>query len=524
MKRLFLATLLVAACGDDSGAPVRPDAGIDGTPSPDAAASCGAGITPAPGLVITESGAQQGVASANGFAWKGIPYAAAPAGDLRWRAPQAPSCAAGVRDASQFGSICLQLDSTGQPTGAEDCLFANVWAPENATNLPVMFFIHGGGNAQGAGSLSVYDGTALAGHGVVVVTINYRLAQMGFLAFDALENENSQHVAGNYGTLDQIAALQWVSRNIAAFGGDPSKIMIFGESAGGVDVCTLVASPLARGLFVRALMESGGCFQKTLADALTTGRMVVQMAGCDTASDVAACMRALPANTVLQTLAPVVDGLHTDAYQPIVDGYVLTQSPYNAMLAGTHNHVPFIVGSNADETARMVPSVTTDAQYMAALSSLYGANASAIHQHYPSASYPSPQAALVQATTDGRFVCPARLIARAAAAGQHDQPVYRYFFTHGLDHGVAQPYGAFHGLELFFVFGTASSTGYVPSSAEVQLATDMETAWSNFAKNADPGWPAYDAQLDRTEILDEPFTTQNGIRSSLCDFWETLSP
>ena len=524
MNRLFLANLVLAACGDDSGAPAQPDAAAPDAALPDAAAGCGTGIAPVAGLVITESGAQQGVATTNGFAWKGIPYAAAPTGDLRWRPPQAPTCASGVRDAGPFGSICLQLDSNNQPTGAEDCLFLNVWAPQNANNLPVMFFIHGGGNAQGAGSLSVYDGTALAGHGVVVVTINYRLAQMGFLAFDALENENTQHVAGNYGTLDQIAALQWVRRNITAFGGDPSKIMIFGESAGGVDVCTLVASPLARGLFVKALMESGGCFQKTLADALATGRMVVQMAGCDTASDVATCMRTLPPNTVLQTLAPEVNGLVSPPYQPNVDGYVLLQSPYAALLAGAHNHVPFIVGSNANETSRMVPNVTTDAQYMAALQSLYGSNASAIYQHYPSASYASPKAALTQATTDGRFVCPARIIARAAATGQQDQPVYRYFFTHGLDHGVAQPYGAFHGLELFFVFGTASTTGYVPSATEDQLATDMETAWSNFAKNGDPGWPTYDAQLDRTEVLDEPFATQNGIRSSLCDFWETLTP
>jgi para-nitrobenzyl esterase len=524
MNRLFLATLVLTACGDDSGAPAQPDGAMPDAVMPDAAAGCGAGIAPAAGLVITESGAQQGSASANGWAWKGIPYAAPPVGSLRWRPPQTPSCADGVRDASEFGSLCLQLDQNNQPTGSEDCLTLNIWAPTNASALPVMFFIHGGGNAEGSSSFPVYDGTALAGHGVVVVTINYRLAQMGFLAFDALQNENTQHVAGNYGALDQIAALQWVHRNIAAFGGDPARVMIFGESAGAVDVCVLVTSPLTPGLFTKALMESGGCFQKTLADALTAGRNVVQMAGCDSASDVAACMRALPANTVLQTLPATVNGLVTRPYQPNVDGYVLVQSPYVALLAGTYNHVPFIVGSNADETARMVPNVTTDAQYMATLQSLYGSNASAIYQHYPAASYSSPKAALIQATTDGRFVCPSRLIARAAATGQQDQPVHRYFFTHGLDHGVAQPSGAFHGLELFFVFGTASSTGYVPSAAEVQLATDMETAWSNFAKNADPGWPTYDAQLDRTEILDEPFATQNGIRSSLCDFWETLTP
>src|SRR5262249_31953950 len=156
-------------------------------------------------------------------------------------------------------------------------------------------------------------------------------------------------------------------------------------------------------------------------DALTTGRMVVTAAGCDGASDVAACMRALPANTVLQTLPTTVDGLHTGPYQPIVDGYVLLQSPYDALRAGTHNHVPFVVGSNADETARMVPNVTTDAQYQAALTSLYGATlATPIYQHYPTANYASPRAALVAATTDARFVCPSRLIARAAAMGQTD--------------------------------------------------------------------------------------------------------
>jgi len=523
MRPLVLLVCLLGGCGDDSAPAGQPEGGIDAAPQPDAAPACGAGITPASGLVITESGAQQAAAAAGGYAWKGIPYAGPPVGDRRWRPPEAPACAAGVRDATQFGSICLQLDSNNQPTGGEDCLTLNVWAPQNASGLPVMFFIHGGGNAQGAGSLPVYDGTQLAARGVVVVTINYRLAQMGFLAFDALLGESTQHVAGNYGSLDQIAALQWVQRNIAAFGGDPSKVMIFGESAGAVDVCTLVASPLASGLFKSALMESGGCFQKTLNDALTTGRMFVMAAGCDTASDVAACMRALPAQTILQTMAPVVDGLHTDAYQPTVDGYVLIQSPYNALMAGTHNHVPFIVGSNADETARMVANVTTDAQYLAALQALYGTLATQIYQHYPSANFATPRAALVRVTTDGRFVCPARLIARAAAMGQHDHPVFRYFFTHGLDHGAVMPFGAFHGLELPFIFDTVSASGYVPSAAEVELVADMGAAWSNFAKTADPGWPTYDAQLDRTEVLDEPPSMQNGIRNADCDFWESLT-
>jgi para-nitrobenzyl esterase len=252
--------------------------------------------------------------------------------------------------------------------------------------------------------------------------------------------------------------------------------------------------------------------------------MFVSAAGCSSASDVAACMRALPAETVLQTMAPVVDGLHTGPYQPIVDGYVLTQSPYDALRAGTHNHVPFVVGANAMETSRMVANVTTDAQYQAALQAQFGSVATQVYQHYPTANYATPRAALVAATTDSRFVCPARLIARAAAMGQQDHPVYRYFFTHGLDHGAVMPFGAFHGLELPFIFDTVASAAYVPSATEMQLIADMGTAWSNFAKNGDPGWPTYDAQLDRTQVLDEPLSTQNGIRTADCDFWQSLIP
>jgi len=293
---------------------------------------------------------------------------------LRFRPPADRACWDGVLDATKFGAECPPLDANHAVQGDEDCLTLNVWAPAStpAQPLPVLFFIHCGGNAQGAssamaGTIAVYDPQHLVEHQpVVVVTINCRLGVLGFLTAAALDAESPQHVSGNYGILDQIAAPKWVQRNIGALGGDPSRVMVFGESAGAVDTCVQLTSPLSTGLFSSALMESGGCVAPTLATEETQDQAFLQAAGCSGAADVAACLRALSAaDTVTKLPAMVsVTGLGSGPhYQPVVDGWVLTAAPLAVIAAGQHHAVPFTVGANSDETSRYAPMIPDQATY-----------------------------------------------------------------------------------------------------------------------------------------------------------------
>lgn len=511
--------LILAACSQREA--VRPRLPSQATP------------TAAP-IVITDQGAVQGVVADATYAFKGIPYAAPPVGPLRFRPPQPATPWQGVRDATQFGPLCPQLNSNDQVEGDEDCLTLNIWTPATPPGapLPVMVFIHGGGNVQGASSLFLYDGQYLVEHGgVIVVSINYRLGPLGYLTHSALAAESERHISGNYGILDQIAALQWVQRNILAFGGDVAKIMIFGESAGAVNVCTLVASPLARGLFSRALMQSGGCNQRRMDQAEPFGQQVVAAAGCGTAVDIAACLRGLSVSSLLTALPTdphVAEGMAE--YGPTVDGYVLTGSPIQVIRDGAHNRVPFAVGANADETAMFVPTILTEAGYRQRVYATFGLVVGAlILDQYPASEYETPTKAYIALTTDARFVCPSRSIARAADLGQ-DEPVYRYFFTHALDSTRAREYGAYHALELFFVFHTLTQVpGFTPSARELALSEAMVGYWTRFAATGDPNgdnapvWPMYDRRADAHLILDTPIASGDGVRTARCDFWDSLT-
>jgi para-nitrobenzyl esterase len=488
------------------------------------------------GVAMIETGSVRGVADGATYAYKGIPYAAPPVGELRWRPPVPAECWEGLRDGSAFGPVCLQYDEEAV-VGSEDCLTLNVWAPAAlpaaGTARPVMVFIHGGGNAQGSSSQAIYDGRAMAERGdVVLISINYRLGQLGFLAHPALAAEDVRGVSGNYGNLDQIAALQWVRRNVAAFNGDPNRVTIFGESAGGVNVCILVASPLARGLFTGAIIQSGGCAQPGRVLAEQMGERFVAASGCQDAAGLTACLRGLsgPAvRAILPTGVSVVSASE-NAYPPHVDGYVLLKSPLEAIRAGEHNRVPLIIGANADETLPFVPlAVSTEAAYRQAVSGMVGpAGAAAILGQYPASAFPSPRQAFAAVTTDARFVCPTRRYLQAAVAGQ-SEPVYRYFFTHALESGQARAQGAFHGLELVFVFRTlGASGGYRPTDAEVALAESVQNYWTRFAATGDPNgagaveWPRYDPAADTYLRLDTPITAEAGVRTERCDFWDRL--
>lgn len=503
-----------------------PDAGCpDDLPAPATVE-----VVAPPGAVMTEGGAVSGAAGGGAVSWRGIPFAAPPSGPLRFRPPAPPPAWPGVREASDFGSVCPQLDDAGKPTGAEDCLSLNVWAPASApaAPLPVLVFVHGGGNAQGAGSFPYYDGTVFASKGrAVVVTVNYRLSSLGWLAQPFLSAESRRGVSGNWGTFDQLAALRWVKRNVAAFGGDASRVLVFGESAGGVNVCTLVASPLARGLFERALVESGGCRQPILADVVSFGSEVTAKAGCASASDPAACLRALPPEAILLALPPVVTVASSSGqlWGPAVDGFVLRDTPEAAMSKGEHNRVPFAVGANADETASAVPAISTEADYRLAVAAQFGALAPLVLAQYPASAFPTPRKAFVAVTSDARFVCPSRRIARAAAKG--GSPTFRYFFSYP----ASRLYGAVHGVELPFVFGSfAAIPGYTPDAEALALSDAMNGAWARFAAGGDPNgpglppWPAYDPARDATLVWDAPASAANGVRTAACDFWDSLMP
>ena len=500
---------------------------------------CSTNASPEDGAIAVSGGVVRGIQRGNSRVFLGIPYAAPPVGDLRFRPPQPPACFNTILDASNYSPMCPQMDAAGTVLGDENCLALNVWAPAGASpgSTPVVVFLHGGGNLQGSSSdqwpdgTFAYDGQALSEEGnLVVVTLNYRLGILGFLSLPQLDAESSRHVSGNYGLLDQLAALAWVQRNIASFGGDRSKVLLFGQSAGGQDVCDLLTSPLAAGLFSAALTESGVCMAQTSPQAQTIGTQVVVASGCAEALDVPDCLRskaaaeliaARPGNTNL--------GLKPGDYQPVVDGYVLPASPFATIQRGRHNQVPLIVGANAAETDQMVPTtIVTGEEYRRFVGSLYPSFTEAIFSMYPTTAYPSPRDAAVAVSTDARFVCPARLLVRTAAAHQA-QPVFRYHFTHSFDLGGGETLGPVHGLELLFVFDRLGAGAYVPTQSERSLANGMIGYWSRLAGSGDPNgpggvsWPRSLSSQDLYLQLDASPAAREGIRTAQCDFWDKLT-
>ncbi len=493
--------------------------------------------------VTVDGGVVAGVRQGQVMAYRGIPFAAPPRGPLRWTPPQPVPPWSGVRSAVSFAPPCPQTDSTGTPIGDEDCLHLNLWTPAGATTssrLPVLFFIHGGGHVQGSASVQLADGTFLYDGGrlaaasrAVVVTAQYRLGALGFLAHPGFAAASPWGTAGNYGTLDLIAALQWVHRNVVAFGGDPQRVLVFGESAGAVETCMLLVSPLAHGLFSAALMESGGCKATPAAQAAQFAGDYAQAAGCAGASDVVACLKDLPLATVLATLPPEISVVKPlSGYGPVIDGAVIPDAPMDLIAAGQHARVPLVVGANRDETGSEAVVILTEAQYQAAVLALVNGNAvlaAAILNAYPVAEYGSPRVAFTALTSDANFICPARRIARAAVQGQA-APVYRYFFTHPPDNAspAVRAMGAVHGMELFYLFQVLDALSYRPSPGELELASFIGASWRQLAATGDPSpaggpaWPRYRVEDDPFMELTTPPEPGAGVRTRQCDFWDSL--
>ncbi|MBL8229241.1 MAG: carboxylesterase family protein [Bryobacterales bacterium] len=455
---------------------------------------------------------QQGVRT-----FLGVPFATPPIGDLRFRAPEPSRPWTGVRTATALPPACPQRDDDGKFLGSEDCLYLNVWSREGAVNAPVMFFIHGGGNVQGFTANPLYDGSRIAREeDVVVVTVQYRLGALGYLVHPALDEP-----AGNYGLRDLVLALHWVRDNIGVFGGDARRVMVFGESAGGVNTCMLVASPAAAGLFSRALMQSGACRAEAKSGAMERGTNFASGLSCSSAE----CLRGLSAEAIVgaQGGDPVDgNGTVTLSFGPSVDGYVLPAAPLDLIQAGQHNRVPFAIGANADETAVFTLPLTEAAYRATVVRALGPVIGALVLREYPVTAYDSPRQALIAVTTDSQFVCPSRAIARAVANAQ-EEPVYRYFFTHSSP-AQAVP-AAFHGLELAYLFQRFSE-GAAGSDLAVQRA--IREYWTNFAATGDPNasglvrWPEYVPAADSYLEISAPPQAGRGVRTEKCDFWERM--
>ena len=490
-------------------------------------------------VVCTEGGAVRGVIDGQTLAFKGIPYARAPVGPLRWKPPEPALSWQGVRDGSRYGAMCPQFVGN-EIKGEEDCLYVNVWRPKSkpARPLPVMVWLTGGGNHSFSGQGSpgfggvVYNGKELVPHGVVFVSYNLRLGVLGFLAHPALDAERAERISGNYGSLDQIAMLQWIHHNIAAFGGDPSRIFLFGTSAGGGNICALLTSPLSRGLFHGVAMQSSvpvGCEIQTHADAENgTGQRVVQALGCDAAPDIAACLRG---KSVTQIVAAVPGkfSVLTRVYGPNMDGYVFPDQPIKLIAAGRYPSMPVIVGNAAGETLEWADSagpITDEASYEAALDKIFGAEArERIVTLYPASAFPSPRNAFAQVTTDAQFTCESRRVASILWRVQK-APVYRYLFTHTLENDPEQKArGAIHTIEHPFLFAWEGS--YRPTETDLAIQRSMVDYWSRMAKDGnpngagDPEWPVA-SQGDAYLEIGATIKARTGPASAHCEFWDQV--
>lgn len=499
-----------------------------------------------------------------GAYFKGVPFAQPPIGELRWRAPEPPKPWTGIRQAATFAPACAQehagaWNSIAAETGSENCLYLNIWTPEwpPKRKYPVMVWIHGGGNEGGWAGAPVFDGEPLARHGVIIVTIQYRLGMFGFLALPELTRESPHHTSGDYGIMDQIAALEWVHENISRFGGDPSQVTVFGQSAGALDTGILQTSPPAKGLFARAIQESGpvglgGRPLPSLAASERNGERLV--AGLHPPSaDPLKYLRSLSTAAIIKAQPPYLHG----GIGPNVDGYVIPRDPAEAFAAGEETATPLMIGNNAREmTAPGGPSALKKD-----IEAFYGKYAPQALRFYglagnpPASTYPPYGDANAQYQTDMLFRCPT-----VDEASEHSRiaPTYEYEFSLQFPGSPAQ--GAVHSTEFGYVFGTfgliaGSATGRqitalsraldqwcgcgwagsdlgnqigAVTPAEARISADMQAYWTNFAKTGNPNgaslpeWPEHNATSQKyLEMSDQGLAVKEKLRSGICTIYNS---
>ena len=505
--------------------------------------------------VSTEAGIYRGHASQvdDGVTvFEGIAFAAPPVRDLRWRAPESPLPFAGVRNADRAGPACWQarndlnsLYARGNLNRSEDCLYLNIYsaAQDSEDRLPVMVWFHGGGNTAGHAAAQIFDGSNLAARGAVVVTANYRLGAFGFLAHPALTAESEQRASGNYGLMDQVEALEWVQTNIANFGGDPERVTIFGQSAGGEDVCLLMASPLADGLIdgVIGQSPSAGCIR--LERGLEGGedsahsrgeRFMAGMGITGRGDSTLAAMRELSPQEIISAGNP--NG-------PIVDGWVLPDTPANLFAAATHNRIPVMMGGLADEyfgLQHTAPEIT-EQQLDGVLTGVFGDQAGEIKAAYADLIEESPIAARKTILGDNGFIRTARDWARAIRARGDD--AYVYYFTRNPpafrlyvpaqpdlnNDGGRRSFGAYHSGELAYVFDNLDVVGIGWDDNDRALSEQVADYWFNFAATGNPNgpglpqWPVFEPATDAVQVLDAQITNTEHPRLRYMDLMEEVA-
>jgi para-nitrobenzyl esterase len=468
--------------------------------------------------VVTESGAISGLRENGLDVYKGIPFAAPPVGDLRWRPPVHAPAWSGTRKADAFAPACMQvgvsMPGEAPPAVSEDCLYLNIWTPAKARtareHLPVIVWIYGGGYINGSASMPLYWGDRLAQKDLIVVTIAYRLGPLGFLTLPELTRESLHHSSGNYGLMDQITALEWIQRNIAAFGGDPKCVTIAGQSSGSISVSILMASPLAKGLFQRAIGESGGLFEPLqlapkylLANAEHEGQKYAASLGAASLKE----LRRLPATQLTGNGGGIV--------HPVIESYVLPLSPYEAFASGQQNDVPLLVGSNADE-ARAIVDVTHDtaATFDRDLERSVGQLPPALLAAYPHATDEEARQAQLALERDLRFGWDMWAWARLQA-GTGKSPVFYYSFRQQPPFPAGSVYagwGASHFAELWYVFDHLDQSPWNWTAADRKLAEEMSSYWVNFARAGDPNgpgqppWPPFANAESKVQYLGDPIT------------------
>ncbi|HLJ44833.1 MAG TPA: carboxylesterase family protein [Bryobacteraceae bacterium] len=454
--------------------------------------------------------------------YKGIPYAAPPVGSLRWKEPKPAASWDGVRKADKFSSACVQAPypknsvyyNEPEPTN-EDCLYLNLWTPAKSARekRPVMVWIHGGALTRGSGSIPIYDGENLAKKGAVVVTINYRLGLFGFFAHPELTKESDRNSSGNYGILDQIAALEWVQKNIGAFGGDPKRVTIFGESAGSWSVNCLMATPLAKGLFQRAIGESGADFQplRKLKEAEEAGVKIATSMGAHSIAE----LREKSADEVLKA-GPAI------AY-PTVDGWMLPADVYTIFANGKQSDVPLLVGSNANEFTTLTPPPTnlTAAAFKSQIRNRFGPDADKILAVYPADNDDQAKESFLANLRDVTFTWQMRTWSRLEAKTGKSN-VFLYFFTRPTPGPDSKRNRAYHASEIAYAFNNLTDD-HPWEDTDRRLADIMSSYWVNFATNGNPNgkglpaWPKYTEAADQSLELGEQIKPLTNLQKQALD-------
>ena len=522
---VVLVSLVCAACGGGGNgvAPVEDAAPAATVLSPDTPVAVTGGLVQG---ALSETNAEI-------MTFKGIPYAAPPAGDGRWTPPAPVAAWDGVRDASAFGNRCVQGGGRNATDQSEDCLFLNVYAPRETTDpLPVMVWIHGGGYTGGAGSNGLYEGTSLAARGVVLVSINYRLNVFGFYAHPALSAESPHGASGNYGMLDMVASLEWVRDNIASFGGDPDRVTIFGESAGAGAVMSLMVVPQAEGLYDRAIAESNWVYgwDRPLSgpdSAEAGGVRVAEELGVSDPGAALDELRSASAEDLFAAYQAAGNSPFTrtaNAWAPNVDGWVIPDDPLAMYEAGRQHDVPLIVGMNGNEGSMFSRGLQIDDQsgFETHVRTIYPQQADAALEHYDTEE--DVAAAVDHLIHDMYFAGPVRLHARTHA--HKSSSAWLYHFTHVPPTPGGERMGSHHAAELGYVFGNLDNGDY--TDVDHRISETMMGYWVQFAATGDPNaaglpsWPAYDQAADEYLEIGETIGTHIGLHAGASELFDAF--